>query len=86
MKDVRMNRHSYWFPAKTYGWGWGLPLTWQGWVVLALFVMGIALLPVLVKPSEDPLVFFGSIVALTLALTAICWKTGEPPRWRWGKP
>jgi hypothetical protein len=21
-----------WFPAKRYGWGWGLPCCWQGWV------------------------------------------------------
>ena len=27
----------YWFPAKRYGWGWGPPQTWQGWVV---FVVG----------------------------------------------
>ena len=20
-----------WFRAKRYGWGWGLPITWQGW-------------------------------------------------------
>ena len=23
----------YWFPAKRYGWGWGMPNTWQGWLV-----------------------------------------------------
>jgi hypothetical protein len=28
----------YWFPAKRYGWGWGLPMTWQGWLVLAAFL------------------------------------------------
>ena len=28
----------YWFPAKRYGWGWGLPGTWQGWLVVAAFV------------------------------------------------
>jgi hypothetical protein len=27
----------YWFPAKRYGWGWGIPNTWQGWLVLAVF-------------------------------------------------
>ena len=27
----------YWFPAKRYGWGWGLPVRWQGWVVMAVF-------------------------------------------------
>lgn len=34
----------YWFPAKTYGWGWGMPITWQGWLVflaaLGLFACG----------------------------------------------
>jgi hypothetical protein len=24
----------YWFRAKRYGWGWGLPITWQRWTVL----------------------------------------------------
>jgi hypothetical protein len=24
-------QHRYWFPAKRYGWGWGIPSTWQGW-------------------------------------------------------
>jgi len=24
----------YWFPARRYGWGWGLPTAWQGWVVM----------------------------------------------------
>lgn len=31
------NGKSYWFPAKRYGWGWGPPATWQGWVVLLLW-------------------------------------------------
>jgi hypothetical protein len=28
----------YWFPAKRYGWGWGFPVTWQGWLALAVFL------------------------------------------------
>jgi hypothetical protein len=39
----------YWFPAKRYGWGWGIPCTWQGWLVMAgfvgLLVAGSFLLP-----------------------------------------
>ena len=23
----------YWFPTRKYGWGWGLPTRWQGWLV-----------------------------------------------------
>ena len=29
--------HNYWFPAKRYGWGWGLPISWQGWIVLIAY-------------------------------------------------
>jgi hypothetical protein len=32
------NERKYWFPAKRYGWGWGIPSSWQGWLVLTVFV------------------------------------------------
>lgn len=74
----------YWFPAKRYGWGWGLPVTWQGWVVLAIFsalvVAGVFLFP----PHESPVAFIIYVVALSVLLTIVCWTKGEPPRWRWG--
>ncbi len=31
------NHLTYWFPAKRYRWGWGLPSVWQGWVVMGIF-------------------------------------------------
>ena len=76
-----------WFPAKTYGWGWGPPCCWQGWVVLgvwlALLIAGaIELLP---STNGHPFYFFGFVFALSLVLIAICWWKGEAPRWRWGK-
>ncbi|MBV9362054.1 MAG: hypothetical protein JO292_11760 [Betaproteobacteria bacterium] len=74
---------AYWFRAKRYGWGWGLPLTWQGWVVLAVFLgflgAGILLLP------TNAFIFFGYVGLLSGVLVVICWIKGEPPRWRWGK-
>jgi hypothetical protein len=33
----------YWFRAKRNGWGWGLPGTWQRWVVLILWVAAFIL-------------------------------------------
>ncbi|WP_269146578.1 hypothetical protein [Xanthomonas oryzae] len=30
------DKKDYWFPAKTYGWGWGLPTVWQGWLVYGI--------------------------------------------------
>jgi hypothetical protein len=71
-----------WFPAKRYGWGWGLPITWQGWVVMlgwiALFFVGVLVL--VTRPVE--LVVFSLVMAVLL--TAVCYAKGEPPRWRWG--
>lgn len=31
--------NEYWFPAKRYGWGWGFPSRWQGWMVLAIYAV-----------------------------------------------
>lgn len=28
---------TFWFRAKRYGWGWGLPVRWQAWVVLIAY-------------------------------------------------
>ena len=76
--------HNYWFAAKRYGWGWGLPLTWQGWVVLASF-LGLVVTGVFVFPPERELISFVVYVAvLSIGLVGICWLKGEPPRWRWG--
>lgn len=76
---------TYWFPAKSYGWGWGLPATWQGWLVLAVFgvliVVGVLLFP----PATERNQFVGYLVALSAVLVIVCWITGEPPHWRWGR-
>jgi len=79
----------YWFPAKRYGWGWGFPSSWQGWVVLGLYiVLGVlgafVFLPLLRHPVVYFSVYLGYVAVLTGLFLAICWWKGEPPRWRWG--
>ena len=75
----------YWFPAKRYGWGWGLPQRWQGWAVLAVYFIALGALISLLPPTEHELGFVASVALLSVALTLVCWLKGEPPRWRWGK-
>jgi len=71
-----------WFPAKRYGWGWGLPSVWQGWVVLiTYFTLVLGGIPFIQVPRGSVL-YVASV--LTVALIAVCWLKGEPPRWRWG--
>ena len=75
----------YGFPAKRYGWGWGFPASWQGWMVIAVHVDLIGIGVAVISPSSQPTLFVAYLVFLTLLLIAVCWIKGEPPHWRWGK-
>jgi len=79
--DERENR--YWFPAKRYGWGWGPPRTWQGWVVLTIWLAAIAAAARLLMP-DHLLAFLGFNLIMVVLLLLICYAKGEPPIWRWG--
>ena len=76
---------SYWFPAKRYGWGWGPPCAWQGWVVVVAWILALALGLVLLRRAS-PLGTGAFIGAMSVLLILICWLTGEPPGWRSGGP
>jgi hypothetical protein len=74
----------YWFPAKRYGWGWGVPATWQGWAVFIAYLGLLALGATFFPPRAMLIAFIAYAVILTVALLTVCWLKGEPPRWRWG--
>ncbi len=76
-----------WFRAKLYGYGW-TPASWQGWLVLAIYLGGVIGLSVFM----DSLLTFWQVLAIvvsfivqTVLLLIICVLTGERARWRWGK-
>jgi hypothetical protein len=72
----------YWFRAKRYGWGWGLPLKWEGWAVLAGYLV-VVLTPLAWGESGAGLSLAAVAIATPL-FVLICYRKGEPPRWRWG--
>jgi hypothetical protein len=74
----------YWFPAKRFGWGWGLPITWEGWVVMAVYIGLIVGITVVVPPARSISGFAISVAAATIIFMLACWWKGEPPKWRWG--
>jgi hypothetical protein len=76
---------AYWFPAKKYGWGWGPPVTWQGWVVFVTWflILGLGLL-VLESRRESVGRMLLFIVLMSVVLVLVCYWKGEPPKWRWG--
>ncbi|KAF1712658.1 hypothetical protein CSC70_01000 [Pseudoxanthomonas kalamensis DSM 18571] len=80
-----MQKDEYWFPSKTYGWGWGLPVRWQGWLVYGVALVLLISLWFVFPPATDLVAFMISTWGVILVLVAVCWLKGEPPRWRWGK-
>lgn len=82
---MKATEPKYWFPAKKYGWGWGPPCAWQGWVVLFCFIALLALSGILLLPGKHIILFFLGEGILITALIITCFLKGEPPRWRWGK-
>ncbi|TMA58488.1 MAG: hypothetical protein E6J73_17320 [Deltaproteobacteria bacterium] len=79
-----MDRESFWFPAKRYGWGWGPPICWQGWLVLVAYAVLIAFCQIFLLRQDDVAAFLACSAVLTAALILICWLKGEKPKWRWG--
>jgi hypothetical protein len=77
-----------WFKRKLYGWGW-VPVTWQGWAVIALYILLILLITPNLKPdstfSDVWKNFILPVAILTFFLIYICYKKGEKPKWQWGK-
>ena len=73
-----------WFAPKRYGYGTGLPISWQGWAVSALYVAAIGAAAFLIRYSW--IAYGGILVAATAALILVCaQKTKGGWRWRWGE-
>ena len=78
-----MNGNSEWFAPKRYGYGAGLPIAWQGWVVALGFFLVCAADVCFFGNRPLPLmaVLIPAIVTL-LVITARTTRGGW--RWRWG--
>ena len=75
----------YWFPAKRYGWGWGPPARWQGWVVLVLWPAALFGGMRYFFAYRHGLLHVAFPAAMVLVLMVTCYLTGEPLRWRRGR-
>lgn len=80
-----MQKDDYWFPARRYGWGWGLPVRWQGWLVYGAAVLLLVSVFFVFPPTVDLVPFLIGTWSVILVLVAICSLKGDPARWRWGK-
>lgn len=72
-----------WFAPRRYGLGAGRPIAWQGWAVLAGFLLAIGLAAWLFGPDDArALAIVLPAVAALLVITALTTRGGW--RWRWG--
>jgi len=71
-------RKTYWFPAKRFGWGWGLPVTWQGWLVFILFLLAVLAAAITIRPEENVVSRVLIIMGLSALYILTCWLKGEP--------
>jgi hypothetical protein len=78
------NDGDFWFAPKRYGYGAGLPLTWQGWVLCLAYCATVTLAAWLL--AERTIFGFAAItLTATAAFLAVCLrKTRGGWRWRWG--
>lgn len=75
MKD---RRPTAWFAPKRIGYGSSLPIAWQGWLALAIFVAGlISVARIFVGVPR-----VSAMIVLTLAFAFLCWKKTKGG-WRW---
>ncbi len=73
-----------WFPVKRFGYGAGLPIAWQGWVVLLSYVAALGGLGFLTEHAGG--LALAGLVALMMLLTVLfvlIVKARTNGAWRW---
>ena len=86
-----MKLKKYWFQPKSYGYGL-TPISWEGWVATALFVLVLLLFAYLNKfftihtmKSTGPLLFVIEVFILSVIFMSLMKeKTKGELKWYWG--
>ena len=73
-----------WFAPKRYGYGAGLPISWQGWAAMLGFIAFVSAATILIRYSW--IAYAGIVAVASTAFILICaQKTRGGWRWRWGE-
>jgi hypothetical protein len=75
---VREKPRKYWFEPKTFGYGAGLPISWEGWAALALYTVvataaALTLRPMLMVP----------VVLVATAILGVVAARRTRGGWKW---
>lgn len=79
-----MDDKDAWFAPKRYGYGAGLPIGWQGWAVVGLYVPVVTFASLFVRQS---VVAWGAVLLFATAALIVVSATHTRGgwRWRWGE-
>lgn len=73
-----------WFAPKRYGYGAGLPISWQGWALTIGFVLLTIVLSIWM--ADRPLQLLAAMIPIAAVFVVICARTTRGGwRWRWGE-
>jgi len=79
-----MSNDGEWFAPKRYGFGIGVPISWQGWAVLLGYLA--TMFAIVFTFKGHPLQLVAALIPLTIAFMAISARTTRGGwRWRWGE-
>ena len=79
-----MSEGPKWFAAKRFGYGAGLPISWQGWLVTILFM--VVAIGAGIMFVERPPILAAILVPAAVLLCVITAKTTRDGwHWRWGR-
>jgi hypothetical protein len=79
-----MNDGPEWFAAKRYGYGSGMPISWQGWAVTIGFVLFVTAISLWLSNRPGELV--AAMILPTVGFMVVCARTTRGGwRWRWGE-
>lgn len=70
-----------WFAPKRYGYGAGLPIAWQGWLLLGGFLALVLLLAATFAP-QHPAIYIAIVLLLTAGFTILAARRTRGG-WRW---
>lgn len=77
-----------WFAPKRFGYGAGLPVTWQGWALLGGYLAILVVVGWLDHQTDgrDRTIGFAVFVAATATFVSLVYQRTEGGwKWRWGK-
>jgi len=78
ISELTVSDKRYWFPAMRYGFGWGLPMTWQGWLSMLAVIALTAFGGLTIPERYGTLVFVCYDIVLVSLFLGLCWWKGEP--------